>query len=76
MPFEISQKVWAKPASRRGYHCATIIDEIDSGDAFLLRWRKHSQDNSVVSARNMRPFDASMGLTRTVCGVRYHDADM
>eukprot|EP00957_Ditylum_brightwellii_P126125 9615039-Ditylum_brightwellii.AAC.1 len=76
MAFAIGQKVWAKPNSRRGYHRATIIYEIDNGEAFLLRWRKRGQDNSVVCARNMRPFDALMGLARTIRGVRYHDADM
>eukprot|EP00957_Ditylum_brightwellii_P098410 7497832-Ditylum_brightwellii.AAC.1 len=76
MAFAIGQKVWAKPAGSRGYHRATIVDEIDNGEAFLLRWRKHGQDDSVVHIRNMRPFDALMGLTRIVHGVRYHDADM
>eukprot|EP00957_Ditylum_brightwellii_P082954 6306813-Ditylum_brightwellii.AAC.1 len=76
MAFKIGQKVWAKPASGCRYHHATIVDEIDNGEVFLLRWRKHGQDNSVVCARNMRPFDALMGLARTVRGVRYHNTDM
>eukprot|EP00957_Ditylum_brightwellii_P148436 11301034-Ditylum_brightwellii.AAC.1 len=72
----IPQRVWAKPAGGRGYHRATIVDEIDSGEAFLLRWTKSGWDDSVICARNMRSFDASMGLTRTIRGVRYHDTDM
>eukprot|EP00957_Ditylum_brightwellii_P055995 4243622-Ditylum_brightwellii.AAC.1 len=76
MAFTIGQKFWAKPNGRCGYHRATIVNEIDDGEAFLLRWRKHSRVDSVVRARDMRPFDASIGLARTVRGVRYHDADM
>eukprot|EP00957_Ditylum_brightwellii_P011799 890262-Ditylum_brightwellii.AAC.1 len=76
MAFTIGQKVWAKPNSRHGYPCATIVDEIDNGEAFLLRWRKRGRDNSVVHARDMRPFDATMGITMTFRGVRYHNADM
>eukprot|EP00957_Ditylum_brightwellii_P093591 7126850-Ditylum_brightwellii.AAC.1 len=76
MAFAIGQKVWAKPNGKCGYHCAAIVDEIDNGEVFLLRWRKRGQDDSVVRARDMRPFDASMGLARTICGVRYHDANM
>ena len=76
MVFEIGQKVWAKPTSRHGYHHATVVDKIDNGEAFLLRWRKHDWNNSIVCARNMRPFNASMGLARTVRGVRYHNTDM
>eukprot|EP00957_Ditylum_brightwellii_P123864 9441924-Ditylum_brightwellii.AAC.1 len=76
MAFKIGQKVWAKHAGRCGYHCATIVDEIDNGEVFLLRWRKCGWDNSVVRARNIRPFDALMGLARTVRGVRYHNTDM
>ena len=76
MAFEVGQKVWAKPNGGRGYHCATIVMEIDNGEAFLLRWRKHDRVDSVVRARDIRPFDASVGLARTVRGVRYHDADM
>eukprot|EP00957_Ditylum_brightwellii_P070071 5322228-Ditylum_brightwellii.AAC.1 len=69
MAFKIGQKVWAKPVSGHGYHHATIVDEIDNAEAFLLRWRKHGWDNSVICARNMRPFVALMGLARTMCGV-------
>eukprot|EP00957_Ditylum_brightwellii_P010264 776146-Ditylum_brightwellii.AAC.2 len=76
MAFKIGQKVWAKLAGGHGYHRATIVNEIDNGEAFLLRWMKHSQDNSVVCVRNMRPFDSLMALTRTVRGVRYHGTDM
>eukprot|EP00957_Ditylum_brightwellii_P090208 6870602-Ditylum_brightwellii.AAC.1 len=76
MAFKISQKVWAKPAGGRGYHRATIVDEIDNGEVFLLRWRKHNRNDSIICARNMRPFVASMGLARTVRSVRYHNADM
>eukprot|EP00957_Ditylum_brightwellii_P202477 15330345-Ditylum_brightwellii.AAC.1 len=76
MTFKIGQKVWAKPAGRHGYHCASIVDEINNGEAFLLRWRKHDWNNSIVCARNMRPYVALMGLARTMHGVRYHNADM
>eukprot|EP00957_Ditylum_brightwellii_P090473 6889752-Ditylum_brightwellii.AAC.1 len=76
MAFAIGQKVWAKPNGRCGYHRATIVNEIDNGEAFLLRWRKCGQDDSVICARDMRPFNASMGLARTAHGVRYHNADM
>eukprot|EP00957_Ditylum_brightwellii_P204787 15340852-Ditylum_brightwellii.AAC.1 len=76
MAFKIGQKVWAKPAGGRGYHRATIVDKIDNGGAFLIRWKKRGRDDSVAWARNMRPFVASMGLARTVCGVRYHNTDM
>eukprot|EP00957_Ditylum_brightwellii_P050711 3845191-Ditylum_brightwellii.AAC.1 len=76
MAFEIGKKVWTKPAGRRRYHHATIVNEIYNGKAFFLRWRKHSWDDSVVCSRTMRPFVTLMGLTRTVCGVRYHDTDM
>eukprot|EP00957_Ditylum_brightwellii_P166492 12673139-Ditylum_brightwellii.AAC.1 len=76
MVFEISQKVWAKPTGRNGYHSATIVDEIDNGEAFLLRWGKRNWNDSIICARNIRPYLASMGLARTVRGVRYHDADM
>eukprot|EP00957_Ditylum_brightwellii_P131463 10026717-Ditylum_brightwellii.AAC.1 len=69
MAFKIGQKVWAKPAGRHGYHHDTIVDEIDNGDVFLLRWRKCNCHDSIVCARNMRPYVASMGLARTVRGV-------
>eukprot|EP00957_Ditylum_brightwellii_P206232 15347456-Ditylum_brightwellii.AAC.1 len=67
MVLKIGQKVWAKPPGGRGYHCATIVDEIDNGEAFLLRWRKRNRNNSIVCARDMRPSVASMGLARTLC---------
>eukprot|EP00957_Ditylum_brightwellii_P143819 10958986-Ditylum_brightwellii.AAC.1 len=76
MVFEIGQKVWAKPTGRHGFHFATIIDEIDNGGAFLLRWRKHNWNGSILCAKNMRPYIASMGLARTMRGVKYHNADM
>eukprot|EP00957_Ditylum_brightwellii_P169059 12867732-Ditylum_brightwellii.AAC.1 len=76
MVFEIDQKVWAKSTGRNEYHRATIVDEIDNGKAFLLRQRKHNWNDSIVCARNMRPYIALMGLSRTMCGVRYHNADM
>eukprot|EP00957_Ditylum_brightwellii_P068400 5192533-Ditylum_brightwellii.AAC.1 len=65
MVFEIGQKVWAKPTDRRGYHRATIVNKIDNGEAFLLRWRKCNRNNSIVCARNMKPYIASMGFART-----------
>eukprot|EP00957_Ditylum_brightwellii_P019247 1451425-Ditylum_brightwellii.AAC.1 len=70
MVFKIGKKVWAKSTGRNGYHRATIVDEIDNGEAFLLRWRKHNWKDSIVCARDMRPYVASMGLARTVRGVR------
>eukprot|EP00957_Ditylum_brightwellii_P088613 6749421-Ditylum_brightwellii.AAC.1 len=76
MVFKIDQKVWAQPTGRHGYHHVTIVDEIDNGEAFLLDWRKHNWNDSIVRARNMRPYIASMDLARTVRGVRYHNADM
>ena len=76
MAFGIGQKVWAKPSGRRGYHRATIVDKIGNGEAFLLRWRKHNWNDSIICARNMRPYVASMGLAKTVRGVRYHNTDM
>eukprot|EP00957_Ditylum_brightwellii_P120199 9172162-Ditylum_brightwellii.AAC.1 len=69
MAFKIGQKVWAKPASGCEYHHATIVMEVDNGEVFLLRWRKHNRDNSVICTRNMRPSTALMGLARTVHGV-------
>ena len=76
MAFAIGQKVLEKPNGGRGYHRATIVMEIDNGEAFLLRWRKHNWNNSIVCARNMRPFVALMGLARTMRGVRFHNMDM
>eukprot|EP00957_Ditylum_brightwellii_P155097 11806319-Ditylum_brightwellii.AAC.1 len=76
MVFKMSQTVWAKPTGRNRYHRATIVDKIDNGEAFLLRWRKRNWNNIIICARNMRLYVASMGLARSVCGVRYHDADM
>eukprot|EP00957_Ditylum_brightwellii_P209660 15362688-Ditylum_brightwellii.AAC.1 len=75
MMFKIDQKVWAKPAGRHGYYHATIVDEIENGEVFLLRWRKHSWNNSIVCARNMRPYVALIVLARTMRGVRYHNTD-
>eukprot|EP00957_Ditylum_brightwellii_P046992 3567702-Ditylum_brightwellii.AAC.1 len=63
MVFEINQKVWANPTGRNGYHHATVVGKIDKGEAFLFRWRKCNWNNSIVCARNMRPFIASLGLT-------------
>eukprot|EP00957_Ditylum_brightwellii_P121520 9268126-Ditylum_brightwellii.AAC.1 len=76
MVFKIGQKVWAKPSANQGYHRVTIVMEVDNGEAFLLRWRKHNWNNSVVCARNLRPFIVLMGLARSVRDVRYHSTDM
>eukprot|EP00957_Ditylum_brightwellii_P201658 15326627-Ditylum_brightwellii.AAC.1 len=76
MAFKIGQKVWAKATDGCGYHSATIVNEIDNDEAFLLRWRKCGWDNSVARARNMRPFVASMDLARTVHSVRHHNTGM
>eukprot|EP00957_Ditylum_brightwellii_P125243 9547250-Ditylum_brightwellii.AAC.1 len=76
MVFKIGHKVWAKPSGHRGYHHATIVMVLDNGEAFLLRWRKHGWDNSIVCARNLRLFIAFEGLAVTVSGVRYHNTDM
>eukprot|EP00957_Ditylum_brightwellii_P176871 13473036-Ditylum_brightwellii.AAC.1 len=76
MAFEIGQKVWAKPSANHGYHHATIVMEVDNGEAFLLRRRKRNWNDSVIHARNLRPFIASEDLAVTVRGVRCHDADM
>eukprot|EP00957_Ditylum_brightwellii_P134445 10249940-Ditylum_brightwellii.AAC.1 len=76
MAFKIGQKDWAKPFANQEYYHATIVMEIDNGEAFLLWWGKHNWNNSIVCARNLRPFIALIGLARTVCGVRYHDTDM
>ncbi len=76
MAFEIDQKVWAKPIGRHGYHCATIVIEVNNGEAFLVRRKKDNWNNNIVKARDMRSFIASMGMGRTVNGVRYHNADM
>eukprot|EP00957_Ditylum_brightwellii_P048392 3672960-Ditylum_brightwellii.AAC.1 len=69
MVLEISQKVWAKPTGRNGYHRATIVNKIDIGEAFLLRWRKCNWNSRMIRARNMRPYIVLMGLAWTVCGV-------
>eukprot|EP00957_Ditylum_brightwellii_P163292 12433668-Ditylum_brightwellii.AAC.1 len=65
MAFNISQRVWAKHFANHGYHRATIVMEIDNGEAFLPRWRKQHWADSVICARNLRPLIASEGIAVT-----------
>eukprot|EP00957_Ditylum_brightwellii_P158432 12058616-Ditylum_brightwellii.AAC.1 len=76
MAFDIEQKVWAKCSGNHGYHHATIIMENDNSELFLLRWRNQCWDDSIICARNMRPFIASQGFAVTMRGDRYHNTGM